>query len=98
MAIGSNYAGAKALQHRRDGAVIDDGIYRSVRMTETPLVIVNTMRGGPSTGLPTKQEQADLNQMIYGTRGYSNCSRSDRCRGCFYSTIDAFNWLNIRCL
>ncbi len=34
-------------------------------MTETPLVIINTQRGGPSTGLPTKQEQSDLMQMIY---------------------------------
>ena len=38
-------------------------------MTETPLVIINTQRGGPSTGLPTKQEQSDLMQMIYGTHG-----------------------------
>ena len=30
-------------------------------MTETPLVIVDTQRGGPSTGLPTKQEQSDMN-------------------------------------
>ena len=38
-------------------------------MTETPLVVVDTQRGGPSTGLPTKQEQSDLMQMIYGTHG-----------------------------
>lgn len=35
-------------------------------MTELPLVIVDVQRGGPSTGLPTKTEQADLNQAIYG--------------------------------
>lgn len=34
--------------------------------TELPLVIVNTQRGGPSTGLPTKTEQSDLNQALYG--------------------------------
>ncbi|HNC98825.1 MAG TPA: 2-oxoacid:acceptor oxidoreductase subunit alpha, partial [Myxococcota bacterium] len=38
-------------------------------MTELPLVIVNVQRGGPSTGLPTKTEQADLFQAIYGRNG-----------------------------
>ena len=40
-------------------------------MTETPLVIVNAMRGGPSTGLPTKVEQADLNLALFGGHGDS---------------------------
>jgi 2-oxoglutarate ferredoxin oxidoreductase subunit alpha len=40
-------------------------------MAEIPLVIVNVMRGGPSTGLPTKFEQADLFQAMYGTSGDS---------------------------
>lgn len=40
-------------------------------MTETPLVIVNAMRGGPSTGLPTKVEQADLNLAVFGGHGDS---------------------------
>jgi 2-oxoglutarate ferredoxin oxidoreductase subunit alpha len=38
-------------------------------MTELPLVIVNVQRGGPSTGLPTKTEQADLMQALYGRNG-----------------------------
>ncbi len=38
-------------------------------MTELPLVVVNVQRGGPSTGLPTKTEQADLFQAIYGRNG-----------------------------
>jgi 2-oxoglutarate ferredoxin oxidoreductase subunit alpha len=38
-------------------------------MAEIPLVIVNVMRGGPSTGLPTKFEQSDLAQALYGTHG-----------------------------
>ena len=37
--------------------------------TELPLVIVNTQRGGPSTGLPTKTEQSDLNQAMFGRHG-----------------------------
>jgi 2-oxoglutarate ferredoxin oxidoreductase subunit alpha len=40
-------------------------------MTELPLVIVNVQRGGPSTGLPTKTEQADLLQALYGRNGES---------------------------
>ncbi|MGM0650006.1 MAG: 2-oxoacid:acceptor oxidoreductase subunit alpha [Bacteroidota bacterium] len=38
-------------------------------MTELPLVVVNVQRGGPSTGLPTKPEQADLLQAVYGRNG-----------------------------
>lgn len=67
MAIGSNYAGARSFTASAGPglSLMMESIGLS-GMTETPLVIVNTMRGGPSTGLPTKQEQADLNQMIYG--------------------------------
>ena len=38
-------------------------------ITELPMVIINVQRGGPSTGLPTKTEQADLNQALYGRNG-----------------------------
>ena len=38
-------------------------------MTELPLVVVDVQRGGPSTGLPTKTEQSDLNQALYGRNG-----------------------------
>lgn len=38
-------------------------------MTELPIIIVNVQRGGPSTGLPTKTEQADLLQAVYGRNG-----------------------------
>lgn len=40
-------------------------------MTELPLVIVDVQRGGPCTGLPTKTEQADLSQVLYGRNGES---------------------------
>ena len=52
-------------------------------MTELPLVIVNSQRGGPSTGLPTKTEQSDLYQAVYGRNGdapmpvIAACSPSD---------------------
>ena len=60
-------------------------------MLELPLVIVNVQRGGPSTGLPTKTEQADLLQAMYGRSGESPVaviaatSPSD----CFYMAIEA---------
>ena len=38
-------------------------------MTELPIVIINVQRGGPSTGLPTKTEQSDLLQAMYGRNG-----------------------------
>ena len=40
-------------------------------MTELPLVVVDVQRGGPSTGLPTKTEQSDLMQALYGRNGES---------------------------
>lgn len=40
-------------------------------MTELPLVVINVQRGGPSTGMPTKSEQTDLNQALYGRNGES---------------------------
>jgi 2-oxoglutarate/2-oxoacid ferredoxin oxidoreductase subunit alpha len=55
-------------------------------MTELPLVVVNSQRGGPSTGLPTKTEQSDLYQAVYGRNADSPLSR-DRRR----SPADAFD-------
>ncbi len=62
-------------------------------MTETPVVIVDTQRGGPSTGLPTKQEQSDINAMIYGTHGEipKIVLSPSTIEECFYDTIEAFN-------
>ena len=42
-------------------------------ITELPIIILNIQRGGPSTGLPTKTEQSDLNQAIYGRNGECPC-------------------------
>ncbi len=60
-------------------------------MTELPIVIVNVQRGGPSTGLPTKSEQSDLMQALFGRNGeapvivMAAISSSD----CFYSAYEA---------
>ncbi len=60
-------------------------------MTELPLVIVNVQRGGPSTGLPTKTEQSDLFQSIYGRNGEAPIPviATSTPKDCFYLTIEA---------
>lgn len=62
-------------------------------MTETPLVVVDTQRGGPSTGLPTKQEQSDLLAMIYGSHGEipKIVMAPSTVEEAFYDMADAFN-------
>lgn len=70
MAIGANYGGVRAITASAGPglSLMMEAIGLS-GMTEVPLVVVNTQRGGPSTGLPTKVEQSDLMAMIYGTHG-----------------------------
>ena len=69
-AIGAAFAGAMAghrqqrARHRAQGR----GIGLAV-MTELPMIVINVQRGGPSTGLPTKTEQADLLQALFGRNG-----------------------------
>jgi len=60
-------------------------------MTELPIVIVNVQRGGPSTGLPTKTEQADLLQAMYGRSGESPLvvMAASTPSDCFYMAIEA---------
>ncbi|USK57089.1 2-oxoacid:acceptor oxidoreductase subunit alpha [Cytobacillus solani] len=94
MTIGANYGGVRAL-------TASSGPGLSLKMeaiglsgiTETPLVIVDTQRGGPSTGLPTKQEQSDLMAMIYGTHGEipKIVMAPSTVQEAFYDTAEAFN-------
>ncbi|MEN0354191.1 2-oxoacid:acceptor oxidoreductase subunit alpha [Staphylococcus aureus] len=94
MAIGANYGGVRAFT-----ASVGPGLSLMMEaiglsgMTETPLVIINTQRGGPSTGLPTKQEQSDLMQMIYGTHGDipKIVVAPTDAEDAFYLTMEAFN-------
>ncbi|HCY77613.1 MAG TPA: 2-oxoglutarate ferredoxin oxidoreductase subunit alpha [Ignavibacteriales bacterium] len=60
-------------------------------MTELPLVIINVQRGGPSTGLPTKTEQADLLQAVVGRNGEAPVAvlAAKTPRDCFYMAIEA---------
>ena len=71
-AIGASYAGHLAVTTTSGPglALKSEGIGLAV-MAELPLVIVDVQRGGPSTGLPTKTEQTDLMQALYGRNGES---------------------------
>jgi 2-oxoglutarate ferredoxin oxidoreductase subunit alpha len=69
-AIGASYGGALAATTTSGpGLALKTEALGLAVMTELPLVVVNVQRGGPSTGLPTKTEQADLLQAIFGRNG-----------------------------
>jgi 2-oxoglutarate ferredoxin oxidoreductase subunit alpha len=69
-ALGAAYAGALgATTTSGPGLALKTEFMGLAVMMEVPLVIVNIQRGGPSTGLPTKTEQADLLQAVYGRNG-----------------------------
>lgn len=92
--IGGSFTGAKSMT-----ATSGPGLSLMIEslglasMTETPIVIVDVMRGGPSTGLPTKVEQSDLNLAVYG--GHGDAPRivvaASDVEDCFQITVDAFN-------
>jgi 2-oxoglutarate ferredoxin oxidoreductase subunit alpha len=69
-AIGASYAGQLGVTSSSGpGIALKTEAIGLAIMTELPLVIVNSQRGGPSTGLPTKTEQSDLYQAVYGRNG-----------------------------
>lgn len=69
-AIGASYAGSLGVTSSSGpGIALKTEAMGLAIMTELPLVIVNSQRGGPSTGLPTKTEQSDLYQAVYGRNG-----------------------------
>ena len=69
-------------------------------MTETPVVVISA-RGGPSTGLPTKTEQADLNQLFGASQGYPRAILAPvDVVDCYYSVVKPSTSLkntNARC-
>jgi pyruvate ferredoxin oxidoreductase alpha subunit len=73
LAIGASHAGVKAMSGSAGGgfALMSEPLGLA-EMTETPVVLVEAMRAGPSTGLPTKTEQADLEHVLYTSQGDSN--------------------------
>lgn len=71
-AVGAAFAGALAVTTTSGpGICLKSEAMNLAVITELPLVIVNVQRGGPSTGLPTKSEQTDLLQVLFGRNGES---------------------------
>lgn len=71
-AIGASFGGALAVSASSGpGIALKAEAMNLAVMVELPLVVVNIQRGGPSTGLPTKTEQSDLLQMLFGRNGES---------------------------
>jgi 2-oxoglutarate ferredoxin oxidoreductase subunit alpha len=69
-AIGASYAGCLAITTTSGpGLALKAEALGLAVMTELPLIVIDVQRGGPSTGLPTKTEQADLMQALYGRNG-----------------------------
>ncbi|SEK46924.1 2-oxoacid:acceptor oxidoreductase subunit alpha [Haloferax larsenii] len=95
LALGAARAGARSMT-ATSGPGIDlmTETFGLVATSETPLVIVDVMRSGPSTGMPTKQEQGDLNMMLYG--GHGEVPRfvvaPTSIDECFWKTVEAFNF------
>jgi len=69
-AVGASFAGTLGVTSSAGPGIAlkSEGIALAAA-TELPLVVVNTQRGGPSTGLPTKTEQSDFNMALYGRHG-----------------------------
>ncbi|MHB8632638.1 MAG: 2-oxoacid:acceptor oxidoreductase subunit alpha [Thermoplasmatota archaeon] len=92
--LGASYAGAKAMTATSGpGFSLMQELLGLASTAELPVVIVNCMRGGPSTGLPTKAEQSDLNEMVYGSHGEASriVLAPSGVRDCFVQTVWAFN-------
>jgi 2-oxoglutarate ferredoxin oxidoreductase subunit alpha len=94
LAIGAGHSGVRAMCGTSGGgfALMTEAIGLA-GMIEAPVVIVEVQRGGPSTGIPTKTEQADLNQVFGASQGdYPRIiiAPSDT-TDCFFSTVESFN-------
>ena len=93
-AIGASFAGTKSMTATSGpGFSLMTEMIGMASMAEVPVVIVDAQRGGPSTGLPTKTEQSDLDHALYG--GHGDVPRIVIAPGnvedCFYQTVRAFN-------
>ncbi|WP_336359162.1 2-oxoacid:acceptor oxidoreductase subunit alpha [Haladaptatus sp. ZSTT2] len=73
LAIGASHAGVKSMSGSSGGgfALMGEPLGLA-EMTETPVVLIEAMRAGPSTGMPTKPEQSDLESILYSSQGDSN--------------------------
>lgn len=92
--IGASYAGKKAMTATSGpGLALMGEMLGMAFMSETPCVVVDVQRGGPSTGLPTKHEQSDLFLAIHG--GHGDAGRIvlsvENVQDCIDLTVQAFN-------
>lgn len=92
--VGASFAGKKAMTATSGpGLALMGEMLGMSFMSETPCVIVDVQRGGPSTGLPTKHEQSDLFLAIHGSHG--DCGRIvlsvEDVSDCISLTVEAFN-------
>jgi 2-oxoglutarate ferredoxin oxidoreductase subunit alpha len=91
-AIGAAFGGALACTSTSGpGLALKTEMMGLAIITELPLVIVNVQRGGPSTGMPTKTEQADLLMALFGRHGESPLPiiAAQSPADCFWSAIEA---------
>jgi 2-oxoglutarate ferredoxin oxidoreductase subunit alpha len=91
-AIGAAFGGALACTSTSGpGLALKSEMMGLAVIAELPLVIVNVQRGGPSTGMPTKTEQADLLQALYGRHGEAPLPviAAQSPADCFYAAMEA---------
>lgn len=94
MCIGAAFAGQKAMTASSGpGIALMSEALGLAAMAEVGLVVVDVQRAGPSTGMPTKAEQGDLNLAIYGTHSTAHrvVIAPVDVEDCFYQTVNAFN-------
>ena len=93
--IGAGYAGKKAMTATAGPgfSLMSEGLGLAW-MAEIPLVVANIQRGGPSTGLPTKTEQSDLNAAMFPAHGDVRLPviAPGNVEECFYAAVAAINW------
>jgi 2-oxoglutarate ferredoxin oxidoreductase subunit alpha len=91
-AIGASFAGSFAVTTTSGpGLSLKTEAIGLAVMTELPIVIVDVQRAGPSTGMPTKSEQADLLQALFGRNGEAPCVviAASSSSNCFYYAFEA---------
>ncbi len=92
--LGGSFAGVKSMTATSGpGLALMTEMLGLASMAEIPAVIIDVQRGGPSTGLPTKSEQSDLFQALWGSHGDSPrvvLAPAD-VEDCFHATVAAFN-------
>jgi len=92
--IGASYAGRKVMTSTSGpGLSLMQELIGMSSMMETPVVIADVQRGGPSTGLPTKHEQSDLLLAAHGCHGDASkvVISPENIEDCVYLTVEAFN-------